>query len=64
MAVLRASVAFFAGSRFVAEGEEVDAKDPVVKGREALFVADAVVEQATAAPGEKRTTTRRTRQPK
>lgn len=64
VAVLRARESFYAGSRFVAAGEEVDAKDPAVKGREHLFDADTVVEQATAAPGEKRTTTRRTRQAK
>lgn len=41
--------------RVVKAGEILDADDPVVKGREALFdpLAD-VVEQATASPGEKR----------
>jgi len=62
VAVLCARTSFHANGRFVAEGEEVDAKDQIVKGREALFgpADDApAVEQATAAPGEKRTTTRR-----
>ncbi len=53
MATLRATTAFHANDRFVADGEEVDSKDPIVKGREALFTTDGV-EQATAAPGEKR----------
>jgi len=47
--------------RVVRKGTAVVANDPVVKGREKLFDAaeDAVrapVEQATAAPGEQRTT--------
>lgn len=67
MAVLRVRTPFAAGNRVYPAGSTVDAADPVVKGREGLFeaVPDAaespVVEQATAAPGEKRTTTRRTK---
>lgn len=56
MPTLRALVSFHANDRFVPAGEEVDSKDAVVKGREALF--EATVEQATAAPGEKRSVTR------
>ena len=44
---------FFWGQRFVAQDEIVASDDPVVKGREHLFKA-VEVEQATAAPGEKR----------
>lgn len=57
--MLHALSSFHANGRFVAEGEEVDPKDPIVKGREALFTsAPSGVEQATAAPGEKRSVTR------
>lgn len=51
--MLRARESFHACGRFVAAGEPVDPADPIVKGREALFEADGV-EQATAAPGERR----------
>lgn len=49
--------------RVVRKGTAVIANDPVVKGREKLFdtAEDAVrspVEQATAAPGEKRAATK------
>ena len=44
---------FFWGQRFVAQHEIVSSDDPVVKGREHLFKV-IEVEQATAAPGEKR----------
>ncbi|MGE4428907.1 MAG: hypothetical protein AB7G37_20830, partial [Solirubrobacteraceae bacterium] len=52
--------------RIVALGEIVDSKDPVVKGREALFTAvrpsrpvtSQRIEQATAAPGELREVTK------
>ncbi len=44
---------FFWGQRFVAKDEIVSSDDPVVKGREHLF-KPIEVEQATAAPGEKR----------
>jgi hypothetical protein len=61
MPKLRALSSFHAGGRFVATDEEVDSKDPIVKGREALFTAESgQVEQATAAPGEKRTVRKRT----
>jgi hypothetical protein len=59
--MLTANTSFFAGGRLVAAGELVDERDPIVTGREALFDRDdtvAVVEQATAAPGQKRTTKR------
>ncbi len=53
--------------RIVRPGDLVDDADPGVKGREHLFEpvevaaarATAVVEQATAAPGEKRTVSAR-----
>lgn len=63
--MLRALISFAApGGRFVNAGDIVNRLDPVVKGREALFepVTDAV-EQATAAPGEKRTVTRARKAP-
>lgn len=66
MAVLRVRESFAADTRVYSAGEIVDAADPIVAGREALFAEvtptkrDApvapVVEQATAAPGEKRNT--------
>lgn len=46
-------------TRIVRRGQTFDAKHPLVKGREHMFVpfeADATVEAATAAPGEKRLT--------
>lgn len=44
-----------AGGRTVQRGDVVADDDPVVKGREHLFTAPwAQVEQATAAPGERR----------
>lgn len=51
--------------RVVRKGTAIAAADPVVKGREHLFdtAEDAVrgpVEQATAAPGEKRTAAKKT----
>lgn len=48
--------------RTVIAGEVFDSSDPVVKGREQLFSINTdapVVEQATAAPGEVRTTPRK-----
>lgn len=61
MAHLTVKEAFAAGGRIYQAGEIVDASDPIVAGRELLFVPVAVtkrpagtVEQATAAPGEKR----------
>lgn len=61
----KASFTMFVGGspRIVNAGDLVDKNDPVIKGREALFedvetyVSDrtpAPVEQATAAPGERR----------
>lgn len=61
MPKLRALSSFHALGRFVRAGDEVDSKDPIVKGREVLFESPAPsgsVEQATAAPGEKRSVTR------
>jgi hypothetical protein len=53
--MLRARETFHANGRLVVAGGEVDEKDPIVSGREHLFEpAGPVVEQATAAPGEKR----------
>ena len=69
MAVLRCIEAFAFSDhktgveRVVRPGDLVDQKDPLVKGREMWFesvdanverVSDRSVEQATAAPGEKR----------
>lgn len=69
MAVLRCTEGFAytdrktGAPRVVRSGDLVDAKDPVVKGRESMFepveatvdrASDRSVEQATAAPGEKR----------
>lgn len=73
MAVLRSKEAFTAWSggapRVITVGQLVDDSDPIIKGREHLFetteahVAQqrerrAEVEQATAAPGEKRSVRR------
>lgn len=60
--LLRAREAFFVATksgyaRQIQEGEMVESDDPIVKGREAYFIQvriGDVVEQATAAPGEKR----------
>lgn len=55
--LLRARVTFFAGQRLVNAGDILPASDPVVRRREHLFEsvgAAASVEQATAAPGERR----------
>lgn len=62
MAVARDS--FHWCDQFFAQGQEVDDKAPVVAACPSLFdrsepAAAPVVEQATAAPGEKRTTTRK-----
>lgn len=65
MSFVRVKQSFATADRVYVAGVILDASDPVVKpGREALFEAieDAarpVVEQATAAPGEKRTRTRK-----
>lgn len=65
MAVLRVRTSFAANNRVYPAGSTVDAADPIVKGREDLFetvpaASEPVVEQTTAAPGEKRASTRRT----
>ncbi len=58
--ILRARAAFFAAGRVVRPGDIVSDSDPIVTGREALFetVTEPGVEEATARPGEKRSTTR------
>jgi hypothetical protein len=65
--ILKAVTAFFIGNQFIPAGSIVLSNDPLVQGREALFVDVMeglgvdyeVVERATAAPGEKRATPRR-----
>jgi hypothetical protein len=58
--LLRATMSFFIPSgRQVKRNELVRADDPIIKGREQFFEAVSDVERATAAPGEKRTVTRR-----
>ena len=57
--VVIANTSFSAGTQAVTKGETFDADHPVVQGREELFdpfVVDNGIEQATAAPGEKRST--------
>lgn len=55
MAAVRAQQTMWIGDRIIHEGDVFDAKDPVVKGREAVFEdVETRVEAATAAPGEKR----------
>lgn len=50
MATLRATQSFHADGRFVADGDELDAKDPIVEGREVLFeqVEDVPAKKAPA----------------
>lgn len=48
MATLRALQAFHADGRFIADGDEVDAKDPIVAGREVLFETVPEPEKAPA----------------
>lgn len=57
--VLRANTSFAIGLRVIREGDLLPADSPFVKGREELFtpVEGAVIEQATAAPGEVRMVT-------
>lgn len=61
--LLRATTSFFVGNRLVNKGDLVDSSDPVCAGREAILepltATVPVVEQATAAPGEKRAATKR-----
>ena len=53
--MLRAIQSFFITSgRRVRKGDLVHEGDPIVKGREQFFEPEERVEQATAAPGEKR----------
>ena len=46
--MLRATTAFHAADRFIADGDELDAKDPIVKGREHLF--EVVEDDSPAKP--------------
>lgn len=57
---LRATTTFGWGQRLVREGDIVSSDDPVVRKHAALFepIVAPIVEQATAAPGERRTVTR------
>ena len=50
MATLRATQSFHADGRFIADGDELDAKDPIVEGREVLFeqVEDVPAKKAPA----------------
>ncbi|HEY6731893.1 MAG TPA: hypothetical protein VI039_12835 [Solirubrobacterales bacterium] len=57
--VVTANTSFSAGTRAVTKGETFRASDPIVQGREECFdpfKVDNEIEQATAAPGEKRNT--------
>lgn len=62
MTMLRARETFFAGDTKVSHGQLVASTDPIARGRAHLFdvvPSEApVVEQATAAPGERRNTRR------
>lgn len=64
MATYRAKCGMATSTRVVPAGAHLDGSDPFVVSNPSYFVlieadpAPAVVEQATAAPGEKRTTTR------
>lgn len=65
MTLVQCKQAFVGPNRTVVSvGRVLDASDPLVKGRESLFEPVEAqpfggVEQATAAPGEKRTTRRK-----
>lgn len=61
--IVRAKESFrIPGRQFIAEGSLFDSEHPLVQSRAALFepveMGDAVIESATAAPGEKRSTSR------
>lgn len=58
VSLLRARATFWWGQRVINAGDIVSSTDPVAKGRAHLFdpiETAATVEQATAAPGERRT---------
>lgn len=58
---MRATQTFFWGQRIIALGDIVQPDDPVLRKHSSLFepvIAPAGVEQATAAPGEKRSVRR------
>lgn len=61
--LVRATTSFFvfAGGkpRQIRKNMLLRSDDPAVKGREQYFTTDSDVEQATAAPGEKRAVTRK-----
>lgn len=63
MATIRARTHFTVGRRHVRPGDLVDSGDPIVEGREHLFVPvePTNVERATAAPGERRAVKRATK---
>lgn len=54
---LRANTTFGWAQRIVREGDIVSSDDPVARKNPAYFIPipDPIVEQATAAPGERRT---------
>ena len=58
--LVRVRHTFTVNGKLYRKGTIVDASDPVVAGREAAFAP--VIEQATAAPGEVRTTPARKKQ--
>ena len=62
MSYVRVKQSFYCAGRIYVAGTVLESSDPVVGPRPELFdrIEDvAVVEQATAAPGEKRTRTRK-----
>ena len=60
MALVRAITGIATKTGAIPVGTEVDASDPIVVACPQFFTPiDPAVEQATAAPGEKRTTTRK-----
>ena len=58
--MFRATTTFHALGRTITEGDELADTDPILEGRGRLFerVGPAPVERATAAPGEKRNTSK------
>ena len=56
MATFRARTTFFWGQRVINQGDLIDGRDPVIKVAATLFdpIDQPTVEQATAAPGERR----------
>lgn len=62
---LRATTTFGWGQRIVREGDIVSSDDPVARRNAGLFqpITAPTVEQATAAPGERRAVTRPRKEP-